>query len=391
MNAAAPHPFPGSRALAGWWRDLAPIHPQQVWISHLLLHRVEALVRVANTVSLDSLQQAVLKAIALEGPHSGLERLHLDPPILTQLLGGLAREGLIRAKERAGAWSLTEAGREALQRGEVARHGAERRAFYFVDNLTLGSPPRFLSLDHPPSVPCSGLVEWHFEARFLEECIRRPADWKRLHGFPPEIEAVLSRGNEEGRRGEEERVSTPPPIPFPPWRGVILDRPEYLPVVLVLTQPSLTPPSPLGGAASRAAPPGGEGRVREGARPSLLGFSFRPENWSLRTEAPLLSLGEGWAEVFPELEEEPSLEVWRQAWLAWCYQRALPANEASACDVRREGPRLVLHAPPRLVERLRAARSDALKNESWLLVGSGRTRTAALIDLVEMSSGMVNA
>src|SRR5262249_35580821 len=38
--------YPGSRSLAGWWRQLAPLHPRAVWLAHLLLHRVEALVRL---------------------------------------------------------------------------------------------------------------------------------------------------------------------------------------------------------------------------------------------------------------------------------------------------------------------------------------------------------
>jgi hypothetical protein len=40
-------------------------------------------------------------------------------------------------------------------------------------------------------------------------------------------------------------------------------------------------------------------------------------------------------------------------------------------------------APGRLIDRLRAARSDALKNEAWLLAGTGRLRAAAVIELVE--------
>jgi hypothetical protein len=36
------------------------------------------------------------------------------------------------------------------------------------------------------------------------------------------------------------------------------------------------------------------------------------------------------------------------------------------------------------VERLRAARSDAVKGEAWLLAGTGSVRTAALVELHEM-------
>lgn len=48
MTAVAPLTFPGTRALAGWWRLLAPRQPRAMWVAHLLLHRIEALVRQTN-------------------------------------------------------------------------------------------------------------------------------------------------------------------------------------------------------------------------------------------------------------------------------------------------------------------------------------------------------
>jgi hypothetical protein len=54
-----------------------------------------------------------------------------------------------------------------------------------------------------------------------------------------------------------------------------------------------------------------------------------------------------------------------------------------ACRLERVDHRLLVHAPPRLIERLRAARSDAMKQEAWLLAGVGRIRSAAQIDLVQ--------
>jgi len=43
-----------------------------------------------------------------------------------------------------------------------------------------------------------------------------------------------------------------------------------------------------------------------------------------------------------------------------------------------------VRAPHRLIERLRAARSDAIKQEAWLLAGAGRTRTAAQLELLPL-------
>ena len=48
-----------------------------------------------------------------------------------------------------------------------------------------------------------------------------------------------------------------------------------------------------------------------------------------------------------------------------------------------EGIHLRVAPPARLLERLRAARSDALKGEAWLLAGEGPVRRAAVVELVE--------
>ena len=66
--------FPGSRKLAAWWRQLAPYCPQTVWFGHLLLHHVEALVRLSRPCRLDRLALFVLKALALAESAPGTPR-----------------------------------------------------------------------------------------------------------------------------------------------------------------------------------------------------------------------------------------------------------------------------------------------------------------------------
>src|SRR5262249_36591387 len=145
----------------------------------------------------------------------------------------------------------------------------------------------------------------------------------------------------------------------PDWRRVILDRPEQMYLVLV------------------------QSAEAEGA--ALLGFGVREAGWALEQGAPVLVLAEGVAEGFPELAAEPPAEVWRRAWGAWCQRRGLPPDEVEACRLEQSGHRLLVHAPPRLVDRLRAARSDAVKREAWLLAAGGRIREAAQVELVEGS------
>jgi len=79
-----------------------------------------------------------------------------------------------------------------------------------------------------------------------------------------------------------------------------------------------------------------------------------------------------------------SLDHWRHAWRAWCHPRGLPVAEVDACILERQGCRLRVTAVPRLIERLRTARSDVFKGEAWLLAGTGRLRAAAQVELVEM-------
>ena len=87
--------------------------------------------------------------------------------------------------------------------------------------------------------------------------------------------------------------------------------------------------------------------------------------------------------MLPELAVEPSPDAWRQAWLAWCQARGLPVEEASTCQLQCEDYRLRVTASARFLDRLRAARSEALKGEAWLFVESGSFYAAALIELME--------
>src|SRR5690242_5192064 len=103
MTAPSSLAFPGSRTLAGWWRQLAPLAPQAVWVGHLFLHRVEALVAAVSAQPLAALDRFVLQAVAAEDavaaqPAAGNflkrldTRLHLGEGFLQQALRGLAAE-----------------------------------------------------------------------------------------------------------------------------------------------------------------------------------------------------------------------------------------------------------------------------------------------------------
>ena len=343
--------LPGSRVLLGWWRELGSLRPRRLWFAHLLLHHVEALAAVACPHPLDPLQAALLQALSLPPPGgcrengdlapSPLARLGLDRQLLARLLHALTTAGLVRPAGRD-RWELTDEGRQAQRAGAFVTRTRERRAFYFVNGSAVQRPPHFLALDRPPAAPLPPPEGWRFDAAVLEECVRQAPEWKRRFRFPTEVESVLGASA---------------PGAAPDWRRVILDRPEQLFLVLVQT-------------------------AAEGGGPSLLGFGVREEGWVLERGAPVLALAEGVEEVFPDLAAEPPAEAWRRAWGAWCQPRGLPPDEVEACRLEQAGHRLLVHAPPRLVDRLRAARSDAVKHEAWLLAAAGRIREAAQVELV---------
>jgi hypothetical protein len=140
----------------------------------------------------------------------------------------------------------------------------------------------------------------------------------------------------------------------PGWQRVVVDYPERLPIALVRTTDD-----------------------------RLLGFAVRPDGWLLQSETLAFSLDAGWPEVFPSLTEELSVESGRQAWQTWCQPRGLSGLGPETCPIEVDGHLLRVTVPPRLMERLTATRNDILKGEAWVLIGSGRLRSAMLLEAVE--------
>jgi hypothetical protein len=373
MTAAPSLAFPGGRTLAGWWRQLSSLRPEAFWVGHLFLHRIEALTRLRRHHRPDPFALLVLRALALEPPagrpqppannhHTATPgeeqlqrldgRLHLGRQALGQVLRGLAGQGLAEGEPQAG-WRLAASGHQALAEGIVAEEVCGRQTFCFVERSPEGgpgrSPPAFLALRAGGGRPWPVGTEWPFDAAVLRACVAQTDEWKQRHGFPTEVAEVLGPEAPSGR--EQAAAET--------WQRVLLDRPEHL-VVAVL-------------------------REAEGADRRLLGFAVRPEGWALQTSEPVFILPADGAEALPELRVPPEKSAWERAWRQWCEQRGFPAGEAGACRLEVQGVRLRVASPARLLERLRAARSDALKGEAWLLAGEGRIRAAARVEVAEPS------
>ncbi|HVS39307.1 MAG TPA: hypothetical protein VMS17_27365 [Gemmataceae bacterium] len=326
MTAAVPFPLPPGRVLSAWRRDLAAFRSGRLRLAHLLLHRVEALVRVARPRSLEPLQAALLAQLDAGAP---LTPLHLDSALLQRWLRNLAADGLIDSAH--GGWPLTDRGRGALAAQAYTINVEERRQFTFAEPENPRKDPRFLAL-RGPAMPLNPPPDWRFSAATLEACRAESVEWKRRHGFPLDVESVVAP------TGAGAELSQ--------WRRIMVDRPEQIFLVIV---------------AAAGAPPG------------WLGFAVRPESWTLQTTAPVLTLP-----AEDGLIEEPSPEAWREAWRSWCIGRGVSAEKADTCRLEPLEDRLRVLAPPGGMERIASER-----NEAWLLAGEGRVRIAAPMEIVE--------
>ena len=268
MTAASPWPFPGSGALAAWRRQLAALQPHSIWVSHLLVHRVEALVLAQRSTPLDPLTGLVLKAlgIRLATDLGSLEEcLCLGVPVLRRLLDTLRLASLVA--ETDGQWDLTDNGREALATGLLVRRLEERRSFHFLASGHAEMPSYFLPRKLVPSRPGHEPAKIPFEAAALDACLQQSAEWKRQRGFPLDVCEIVRGGKD--------------PAGF--WKSLIVDRPEFCSALLLVN---------------------GE---------EVLGFATNPEGWTLVSPEPAFTIHSDWQRVLPELKADPPLEAWRLA------------------------------------------------------------------------------
>jgi hypothetical protein len=349
MTAAPPLAFPGNRTLAGWWRQLTSYQPRTLAVGHLLLHRIEALVRLQRRLPVDPLARLVLGTLSREPPPTLLQiqaMLPMEQPLLRQILHSLETAGLAQCNG-TGLYRLTEPGRQAQQHGAFPQSAQERRAFYFLESERPERPPRFVHLTAPATTPWPAQENWKFDTACLTQCLQQPVEWKRRHAFPSEVAEVLMPGP---GNAVDPALAT--------WQRVILDQPECLLAVMV-----------------QAARTAGGNRV--------LGFAVQPKGWDLNAGAPTFDVPFVLAELFANHEAEPPLERWLQAWQVWGQHNNLTTAELETSTVERRDHRLRVITSRAVVDRLRSTKSEALRGEAWVLAGGERVRVAAQLEIVE--------
>jgi hypothetical protein len=253
---------------------------------------------------------------------------------------GLATDGLT-TRNADGTWKLTPQGLRALTEGKHERERDERRVFSFVSTLGEGSTHFIRLLSEPPATVAAAVTDSRFNPALYHACFTQSTEWKKRFGFPDNVSIVGSFDD-----------------PASNWRSLIIDRVASIAVALV--------------------------RTREGSgEGSLLGFWTEPAEWVLRSAEPAFRLTEGWREVFPALQSDPAPDDWQHAWRSWCQARGLAAGDVERCSLSLDDCRLMVHVPRRLLERLQALRSDALKGEAWVVAGEGPVRRAASLKVIE--------
>lgn len=348
MDSASSLAYPGSRVVAGWWRQLQPHQPTGLWVGYLFVHRVEALVECAEPRPVDALSLHLLKALAVDQAETGTHahgpdplpaRLHLPAPAVRQLLAALAQQDLVSRCE-PGCWCLSERGRTVLRDGADLALRQERRSFPFVERLTAAgrrlAAPHFLPMHECPAQPWDVDDAHHFDPALLHESLSQTPEWKAGHDFPAGVRRILDAGAAE---------------PDNAWEQVIVDRPQRMAIALVTT----------------------------GTDGEIMGFAVKAEGWNLLDQAPVLRVAASTRDVLPELALAPT--IWEEAWRLWCRQRSLARADAEACRLQFDGIHLDVLAPEAFVQRLRVAKSELLHEESGLLAGDGYLRPAALLRL----------
>lgn len=332
MTAPFPMTFPAGRVLPGWWRDLASFSPRRLWVAHLVLHGVEAQVEVVSS-PLSRLAHALLEHLSSRTTpwalSEVLRELNLPAHLGRDLVMLLTRQGLLHTDDQDRIAPLTQAAMQSLQSLQPGPTRLERRLFYFADTR----PPLYLPLTPQVAQPLPPPTGWRFDLAILETCVAQSPQWKRNHGFPQDVVRVHGRGEWSEQN----------------WQSVPLDRPEQVLLTLVEIEQQ------------------------------LVGFPINSDSWTLIRE-PVLTLPLQ-PETLAPLLPDPRPEEWRQAWQAWCQQRSLTVNEVEACKLEPVHHRLVVKAPPRMIDRLRQAKSEVLRGEAWVMVGSGRVRVCAQLEM----------
>jgi len=322
--------YPSNRELVGLWRELNLGTTQCVWLGHVPLHHVEALVEVRAHLQIPSLLTTALRALQVVEPATAQDLDRCWPVgagLIAAQLQRLTEFGLVEPVN-SGAWQLTESGRRAASEAANEQPRLERRSFHFVE---LGSthPPAYFPLAHGLTVPMIEPREWSFSREVLAGGLRKDETWKRNQGFPTDV------------------------IRLAPGAGPLIDRAETLSAIF----------------------------VDDG---TWVVLPLDPRTWRLIPGADLrVGVDQEAVSGLRMLATEPTAGACQQAWADWARQRGLSESDARNCQATVEAHRLLVRPATALAER---ARRLPVEEEGCVLIGDQWLRRAARIQLISAVS-----
>ena len=341
MTAEAPR-LPTSRTMADWLQRLRDWHPVTLCFGCFVLHRVEVSLIITQAHALDPLSGQFLGHLSEH--EQGMESVLLESLLglnsaLTRRLGqSLQNDGLIVAGPRQNssqmAWLIAPAGKQALKDYKFFRGAQVRRVLTFVEDGNSAGSAQYVNVECSEwgAVFAPGLGAGNFDPANVVACIQQSSAWKQRRGFPTDIFKLCTSLESS-----------------PPWKHVIIDRPEQCGVLLLYTA--------------------------EG----LLGFPLQLSEWSLREIRPCFNLSaDDGRDCFPDAAKSPTPTDWMQAWLRWGREHKLPNDQLEACTLELDGPRLRLNAPSALTARIAALLSD---DDGLLLAGTGAWKSLVRLEL----------
>jgi len=324
---------PGSRTLAGWWRQFADLQPLRIAFGPLPLVTLHALTRLRQACTIDSSESFLLRALSLRSNSTltQLQELLLIPrPVLIGHLESLRMLGFVANQHDA--WTLTPTGRKAVGGDDQVSVLYNRRAFTFVDARP-HLPPQFLSVSDSEFASSRNLAPPENIADFviaLRTAVEATEQWKAKHRFPTEIEGIVWPTPQKPETNGE--------LMQPAWRRLILVTNEPTPGVMVELPD--------------------EYRL----------YSLESEGYTLSHEHMLIQLPKQ-SNSDADLIATPTPESLADSWRNWCQARQFPSGDTISLRVSEHVLHVEAHATLR--DRLTALGSD-----QWLLMDGVGMRLA---------------
>lgn len=339
-RASSP-PVPAPRAVASWWTTLAPLGPTALLAGWFTILRVEVLVESSILVPLDPITSAILAVVAsADGATAvAVDRvLRLGEARVRATLAAAGHLGYATEQSSGDAirYTLTDAGRAALDHGLTSPIRSRRRfAFRNGQYLPLSDPGPLL-LGHAQATSMGAGAG----SRLVAAATARSPQWKADAHFPTDFQRVVAM--------EE--------LPGPQrWQAVPGECPDAFQAVIVFAHAVGTP--------------------------RVLGFPTASPDWPLAPTPIVEFRGEPARAAFPELFDTQPINDSRGAWLGWAKSRSVPLEPADAATVSLDGHKLTVTVTAEFGEWLRANRADVFAGETWVWVGEGDVRRAAVLDV----------